>query len=107
MSGINGTFGNTAAAVRLATFLAQDEKQMAKVGNLLSKFSSTLNELTKMDSRMRLGIAKIVMHHYKHLAENYPSTFNTYLSNVISMRYRIWLENQDSQTPYKFRKLTE
>lgn len=107
MSGINGTFGNSAAAVTLAKMVSTDEKQMAKVGKVLSNFSLTLHELNKIDSRISLNLGKIIMLQTKAAIDKYPETYKTYLANVISMRYKIWVSSKKGQTPYKTRKTWE
>lgn len=103
MSGINGTFGNSPASITLAKILADDEKQMGKVGKLLSNFSRMLREISKTDTKVRIGLGRIVFTQYEITAETYPDTFKTYLLNVLSMRYKIWLEENKGQIPYKTR----
>jgi hypothetical protein len=104
MSGVLGTFGNSPASITLAKILANDEKQLGKVGKLLSSFSLILHEISKTDTKVRMGLANLVFTQYKTTAETYPDTFKTYLLNVLSMRYKIWLEANKAQIPYKTRK---
>lgn len=104
MSGINGTFGNSLASITLAKILADDEKNLGKVGKLLSNFTIILREISKTDTKFRMGLAKMVYEQYKLSCEAYPDTFRTYLLNVLSMRYKIWLDENKAQVPYKTRK---
>jgi len=104
MSGIEGTFGNTPASIRLAKILANDEKQLGKVGKLVSTFSMILNELSKVDTKIRFSLSVMVFEKYSKLITEYPKEYNTFISNVITTRYRIWLKSHDSNVPYKIRK---
>ena len=107
MSGIEGTFGKSPAAITLAKILANNEKQLGKVGKTLSTFNMILNELTKVDTKIRFGLAMLVYKKYKALAKTYPMDHATYMSNVISTRYKVWLKESKSTVPYKTRKTWE
>jgi len=104
MSGIEGTFGNTPAAIRLAKFLVNDEKQLGKVGKLISNFNMILNELSKVDTKIRFSLSVMVYEKYTKLIAEYPKEYNSFISNVMTTRYRIWLKSHDSNVPYKIRK---
>lgn len=105
MSGILGTFGKSPAAKTLAKILHEtnDKKNLAKVSKILSNFNTTLNELSKIDSKVGFYLGRVVYMKTKQECEKYPDTFKTYFMNVLTASYRQWLADNNSTTPRKLR----
>ncbi len=100
-----GTFGKSKAAEILADKLsALGPKYTAKVGALLSRYNFILGELTKIDSKVALGLLTAIHQNTIDRCETYPDTIKTYLKNVVSAKYKITFKELDGSKPYKNRK---
>lgn len=103
----SATFGSTPAAKCLVDKLNSgnyDSRIIKKVSRNLSNFGLMLNELEKVDTRIRLGIAKTMSLTYKSGFKNLPSELKSYCENVLCTKYRIWFRKQNGNIPYKVRK---
>ena len=100
-----GTFGGTPAAHKLVEILNDNPNlPSGKVNVLFSGFNKTLNELILInDSRVRFYLSNMVFLETRNRISHYPDEIKTYMGNIITAKYRVWLKTQNSQTPYKFR----
>ena len=95
MSGILRTFGKTKAAIILAERVCNDKKTFSRVARLLTRYRAKLMALSSLDKSIKSAIAFIIYNHYLNLAKSEPITYNTFLTNIISTDYKIWLfENE-------------
>lgn len=98
------TFGGSRAAEVLVERLkAHDSKMINKIGRFWVGYTQTINELKKVDSRISIGLAKLVYHNATIKAGTFPDDIKTYLENIISARHKIFLNEMDALTPYKKR----
>jgi hypothetical protein len=98
------TFGGSRAAEVLVERLkAHDSKMINKVGHIWVSYSQTFNEIKKLDSRISIGLAKLVYHNAIGKADTFPDDIKTYFKNIISARYRVFLIERDAHKPYKHR----
>jgi len=99
------TFGNSKAAIILNKILLErGKKQQNKCGHLFTRFSTILNELKKLNSRIALSVALLVYTKFKRDVDNYPDDeVRTFLKNVFSKKYKEFLKELKGQNPYKSR----
>lgn len=99
----NKSFGTSPAALVLSEMLIEDKKNAAKVSMLLNSFSRTLHELTKIDSRIALGIAKNTLEIFDKKSQHFPVEYNSFIRNVIRGRYKNWFLEQNGIQSYNNR----
>jgi len=97
---MTNTFGKTPAALVLEKLLVDDDKNRRKLSTLYGSFGRTLNELSKIDSRIGIGLAKTVTANYILRSEDFPTDIETFFANVISAKYKLWLKEQNAIKPY-------
>ncbi len=98
------TFGESPAAIILATRINQNNKHLSKIAKMLNVYNLTLKELGKIDTSIGVGLANDVFKKYVKLADRYPIEIKTYLQNVISTKYRNWLKEHNAQLSTEIRK---
>lgn len=99
------TFGNSPAAINLVKILNETNFQTKKISSIYAKFNHTLHELEKIDSKIAIGLAKILyMNHKAKYFSDYPEDIKTHCLNVLSMYFKVWLKKQNAYKPYKQRK---
>jgi hypothetical protein len=98
------TFGGTPAAIKLAEIINEKNLPHYKVGRFLSSFNLTLSEIGKIDTRVSINIAKMVYIQFCSKTEDFPDEIKTFVRNLISTKFKIWLKEQNSKVPYNIRK---
>lgn len=97
------TFGDSKAAIVLAKMITPNTNLSKSIGNFLGGYNRTLNELTKIDSRIALGLGKTVFLQVSKKTEEYPPEINTFLNNVVHTIHKKFQEKLNGLKPYKFR----
>lgn len=99
------TFGNSKASINLVKILNDINFSSRKISAIYAKFNHTLYELEKIDSKTRIGLARMLFMNYKNNCfRDYPEIIKTHSLNVLCMYFKIWLEKQNANKPYKQRK---
>ena len=100
-----GTFGGTPAAHKLVLILnANPTLPYSKICRLFSTYGHTINELSKVNSSVGLMLALIFHAETMGKIDDFPDEVKTYMSNITTTKFRCWLKEQNSQTPYKIRE---
>lgn len=86
-----GTFGNSPAAINLAKIMNERDYPSRKVGRLLESFNRNLNELSKLDKKINIGIGKILYQHYSLKCVDFPTPIDTYTHNVLNTSFKKWI----------------
>ena len=99
------TFGNTKAAIKLVEILTElnNSNVTGKVGLKLGRFSQMLNELSKVDTSVSIAIGKIVYDKFSQLDNNLPTTVNSFTRNLIQVRYKSWMLENNGSMGKKYR----
>ncbi len=104
----NFTFGNSPAAVTLVKIINDNNISPIKIGKLLANFNHTLKELSKIDTKVSISLVTVFYHQKMEVINTYPIIVKSYLKNVVTTKYRMWLDTQKAAKPYKTRcKLNE
>lgn len=99
----SGTFGNSPAAITLVDIINEKNIPHAKIGKTLSGFNLMLNELSKLDTKISVGLAHIIYIDYKSKMNEFPSEVRTFIENLITAKFRIWMKENRGQKPKKHR----
>lgn len=99
----NSNLGKSKAALQLSKMLENDVITRRKIIKNYNNFSRTLNELSKIDSRIALGLAKTVLEQYRDRSVLYQTNVRTFFFNVIKTKYKIWLIKEKGQMTYNNR----
>ena len=98
------TFGGSRAAEVLVEILkTHDFKTIRKIGRFWSYYTETLSELTKLNSKVAIRISGVVYHKAITDTDVFSSDIKTFLRNIVSTKYKIFLNEMDGLTPYKKR----
>lgn len=99
------TFGKSKACERLVEELNKlDAKTRRKVSSLLNNFDLTIKELYKINSKVAINFGILIYNEYKTSSERHPIQYKTFLGNVITYKYRIFLQNIEAQKRTENRK---
>ena len=99
------TFGGTKAAEILVDRLSHQEVKVAsKIAKLLTTFSTSLNELKKINSKVALYFAGFAYKASLQSCENLPLGVRTYTTNVVKTKYKTFLTEMDGRKAYLRRK---
>lgn len=99
-----GTYGNTPAAIKLVEIINEKNINSYPIGKLLCAFNTTLNELTKINSRIGIGLVKMVYMQSSEKAKKLNPEISSYVQNVLSTKYKLWIKERNGNIPYKVRK---
>lgn len=95
------TFGDSPAAIVLADKVSDNKNARRKVSNILKCFNLEMNAINGVETIFRINFGKMVYDKYRAKCDSLPLPISTYTDNVISTKYKIWLNMRNLELKRK------
>jgi hypothetical protein len=87
-----GHFGNSPAAVTLSNIINDNQLGYhSKISRMLTNYNRILNELKKTHTEVSVGLVQMVYKNYSESADKLPDDVRTFVHNLLTAKYRIWM----------------
>lgn len=91
------TFGESPASIVLCDMLNQTGYNSRKIGRLFNNFDKVIIETSSVDLKIRMILVELYYNESLTKCDNFPTPLNTYSKNVLSGKYKTFVNKQIKQ----------